>query len=122
MSALPPGAARFPSRGRLAYAVIHGDPPDVYIAENEYVLTWVLAVHVVAATDPSELTEPSRENIRRALLEERWPDAVGEWIEATDRVIDAYPDEPVWTEKHIDEERATLEVRVSRIFSDPDDS
>jgi hypothetical protein len=120
VSVLPPGAT-LPTRGRVAYAVIHGDPPEVYIAENEYVLTWLLAVHVVASTDPGSLPSASRQRIRQALLDERWSDAVGEWITATDTVIDAYPDEPVWTEQHLDEERAILEVRVARIFQEPDE-
>jgi hypothetical protein len=33
-------------------------------------------------------------------------------------VIDAYPDEIVWTESVLDAERATLEIRMAPLFRD----
>ena len=61
--------------GRVAYAVTHDDPPQVFLAEDEIVLSRVLAVQLVAATPPSSLPAGSVESIREALLEERWADA-----------------------------------------------
>jgi hypothetical protein len=98
--------------------VVHGDPPDVYIAQDEYVLTRLLAVHVVASTDPGGVPAASLTRIRTALLEDRWPDAVGEWIEAMNTPIDVHADVAIWTEPDLDLERASLEMRVARIFGD----
>ena len=33
-------------------------------------------------------------------------------------VLDGYPDEPVWSDRQLDEERASLELRLAPIFSD----
>jgi hypothetical protein len=58
-------------------------------------------------------------DIRRALLEGRWSDAVFLWMDATGNVIDAYPDEEVWTTQQLDEERASMEIRMAPLFTDP---
>jgi hypothetical protein len=50
------------------------------------------------------------------LLEERWGDAVFLWMEATGSVVDAYPDEDVWTEERLDQDRASFEIRIAPIF------
>lgn len=78
-----------------------------------------MALRVVARSDPGELPEGSVERIREALLEERWGDAVAEWIGATGEAVDGYPDEDVWTESQLDTETASLEIRFERIFEDP---
>jgi hypothetical protein len=105
--------------GRIAFAVIRRDPPEVFVAEDEFVLTRLLALNVVATSRPESL--PSREvveDIRTCLLEERWGDAVVRWLECTDEAIDAYPDEEIWTEARLDGERASLEVRMAPLFED----
>jgi len=105
--------------GRVAYAVVHGDPPEVVIAEDDEVLTRVIALELIARTSPSELRDQTRLDVlRAALLEERWDDALGEWIEQTGRVVDAYPDEHVHTGSEFDEEAVALEIRVSKLFRD----
>lgn len=101
----------------MAYALVRGEPPAVVIAENEEVLSRVIALDVVAATPPAELGA-RLEAIRAALLEERWADAVVLWMGATGRVVDAYPDETVWQEQHLSEERVALELRVAPVFRD----
>jgi hypothetical protein len=58
------------------------------------------------------------DDIRTALLEERWPDAILAWMEAKGEILDAYPDEPLWTDQELDEERVSLELRMARIFRD----
>jgi hypothetical protein len=80
------------------------------------VLSRVLALKVVAASSPADFGRDTLEVIRTALLEERWADAVGEWIEACGEAVDAYPDETVWTARQLDEEVATMEIRMARIF------
>jgi hypothetical protein len=104
--------------GRVAIAIVGSDPPQVFLATDEAVLSRVLALKVVAQTDPLDLSAGSLERIREALLEERWADAVVEWIQATGDAVDAYPDEDVWSESRLDSEVAALEIRLARIFDD----
>ena len=85
---------------KVAYAVVHNDPPDVYIARDDEALTRLLALEVVA------------------LLEERWADAVVSWIEFTGTAIDAYPDEPIWSSDDLSSERVLLEMRLGALFRD----
>ena len=105
--------------GRVAFAVVHQDPPEVFIAEDEYVLARLVALNVVAPTRPDTLPSPeAADELRKCLLEERWADAIFSWVEMSGVVIDAYPDEEVWTEAALDAERAALEIRMSPLFRD----
>jgi hypothetical protein len=109
----------FPTRGRVAFAVIHDDPPGVFIAEDADVLSRVLALELVARTRAGDIANEARlDRIRTALLEERWAEALVEWIDETGRAVDAYPDEPIWTEDRLDLEHATFEIRMAPIFAD----
>ncbi len=105
------------SRRRVAYAVVRGPEPRVLIAEDADALTRVVAVRVVAASPAARVGSFATE-IRNALLAERWSDAVAAWMEATGSVVDAYPDEPVWSEADLDRERTALEMRVAPLFED----
>ena len=105
--------------GRVAVGIVRSDPPEVYLAEDEFVLSRVLALKVVATCSPASFDPGTLERIRLALLEERWPDAVVEWIDAVGDPVDGYPDEEVWTEAQLDEDRVAMEIRVARIFDDP---
>jgi hypothetical protein len=78
-----------------SYAIVHGDPPDLYLANDLETLQWVLALKVVAATSPAGLGN-AVDVIRQALLEEDWEEAVVEWINATGRPIDVYPGAKVY--------------------------
>jgi hypothetical protein len=103
----------------VAYAVVNDDPPRVFVAEDDAVLSRVLALELVAATPASQLSESIVARIRSALLEEQWPQAVSLWMEATGVLVDAYPPEmQVWTAEQLDEERASLELRMTAIFDD----
>jgi hypothetical protein len=103
---------------RVAYADTHESDPRVFLAEDETILSRVLAVKLVAATSPATLGQTDLDAIRRALLEERWADAVALWISTTGNYVDAYPSERVWNEHDLDEERTSLELRVAPIFDD----
>jgi hypothetical protein len=82
------GEPRAPSR--IAYAVVHRDPPEVFFAEDEHVLSRVLALQLVAQLPANEVSSPGRlEAMRQALLDERWADALVEWITETDTIVDA---------------------------------
>jgi hypothetical protein len=108
-----------PSRGRIAFAVVHDDPPSVYIAEDAEVLSRVIALELIARTPASRISNRARlQRMRVALLEERWADALGDWIDETGRVVDAYPDETIWTEARLDLEHAALEIRMAPLFAD----
>jgi hypothetical protein len=68
---------------------------------------------------PSELARSGLlDHVRQALLEERWGDATGLWMRATGYVLDAYPDEKIATDERLDEEYASVEIRLSPIFED----
>ncbi len=97
---------------------MRSDPPQVFLATDEHVLSRLVALRVVARTEPEHLSIGSLERIRNALLEERWADAVVEWIQASGEAVDAYPDEEVWSESRLDAEVASLEIRLARIFDD----
>ncbi|MDZ4825950.1 MAG: hypothetical protein SGJ13_05720 [Actinomycetota bacterium] len=104
----------------MAFAVTHEDPPRVLIAEDEQVLSRLLALELVAATRPSDLNAAQLTAIRDALLDERWADAVVAWIAATDIIVDVYSTEAVRSATHLDELRTSLELRVAPIFDDGD--
>jgi hypothetical protein len=104
--------------GRAAVAIVRSDPPQVFLAEDDEVLGRVLAIKLVAQTPPQQLGSWLPE-IREALLDERWADAVLAWMSATGDVVDAYPDDPVWTEAQLDADAAALEIRLSPAFQDP---
>lgn len=78
------------SRPLVAYAVVRDDPPTVFIAEDLDVLQRLLALKVVAHTETERLPPPGVDLLRRALLEERWGDAVVRWIRHTGIPIDVY--------------------------------
>jgi hypothetical protein len=104
---------------RVAVAIVRTDPPEVLLASSAEVLSRLVALKVVAQTDPRGLDASRLRSIRGALLDGRWADAVFEWIEAGNQPVDAYPDEDVWTEARLDEEMALLEIRLQKIFDEP---
>ena len=96
------------------------DPPEVFIADSDATLSRVLALKLVARTDPAMLEASGRlDAIRDALLGEQWGDAVFEWMEATGEIVDGYPDELMWTEAALDVEAASMEIRLAPIFDEP---
>jgi hypothetical protein len=102
--------------GRVAVGVRHGDTPEVFLAESDAVLGRLLAVRLVGPSRPEDFPPGVLEEIRSALLEQRWADAVTAWMLASGEVLDGYPDEEVVTEEMLDDERASMEIRLSPIF------
>ena len=84
-------------RPRVAYALVHrrGDPGQVLIAEDEESIGQAIALHVIARTPPQKLGSKLGD-VRSALLEHRWANAVVAWMDATGHIVDCYPDEPIW--------------------------
>lgn len=104
----------------LAYAVVRGDPPVVYAADDIDTLQRVLALQVVAATPASSVPAGQVQDIREALLEERWGDAVIAWMEVTATVIDVYGSGlEVWTAAQLGgPDVAELELRLRPLFDE----
>lgn len=103
----------------LAYAVVHGEPPEVYAAEDIEVLQWVIAIEVVSATPASTLDPGTVQALRQALLEERWGDAVEVWMGASGTAIDVYPDGlRVWTSEMLQAQLASVRLQFRPLFTD----
>src|SRR5262245_16488198 len=94
----PPGST-ISWTGRVAFAILRSDPPQVLLAESDAVLGRLIALRLVARSMPSELAASGLlDHVRQALLEERWGDATSLWMRATGHVLDGYPDEPIATD------------------------
>jgi len=100
-----------------AWAVVKHDTPQVFLAENAQVISRLIALKVVAASDPATFKPHLVETVQEHLLHERWADAVLMWMEATDTLIDVYEEYvPVWTEDRLDSEVASMAIRTSKLF------
>ena len=104
-----------------AYAVVRGEEPQIFLAADADVLSRALALSLVAQTRAQDVASPARlAQMREALLQERWADALVLWIEETGTAVDVYDEAPrVWVEADLDLEKASLEIRVAPIFTDP---
>ena len=103
----------------LAYAVVHGDPPEVYAAADVDVLQWVIALEVVARTPASTLPRSTVEALRDALLEERWGDAVELWMRTSGTTIDVFPGGlEVWTAELLQSDIANIRLQFTPLFGD----
>ena len=102
-----------------AYAIVRGEEPQVVLAEDARVLSRALALTLVAQLPATSVSSPARlEEMRQALLEERWADALVTWMEETETNVDVYDERPpVWTAAGLDEEQASMEIRVAPLFS-----
>lgn len=99
-----------------AYAVIRHEVPAVYLAEDIETLEFVLALHLVAQLDPRHLASAERlEDLREALLNEQWGDAMELWIEETDTAVDVY-DQPLRIYGSDERERFSIEMRLAPLF------
>lgn len=74
----------------VSLAVLHGEPPQVLVADDLPTLHWLIALEVVARTAPGDLPEATAAEIRQSLLDERWGDAVEAWVLTTDARLDVY--------------------------------
>jgi len=107
---------------RVTYAVIHSNgfvDQEVLIAADEENLGESFAFEVISQTSPERLGSQLTE-IRHALLERRWADALIAWMDATGFTVDVFPDEPVRSSL-LDEATVELELKLTPIFADPVD-
>lgn len=99
----------------VAYAVVRDDPPQVFVAEDQDTLNWVLALHLIARTPGRELPERLRDQLRQALRDEQWGEAVELWMQDTAEV-DVYPSSDLYTAQDV--ELAALELDFTPLFED----
>lgn len=102
----------------FAYAVVHHDPPDVLAAEDLDVLHRVLALQLVARTPASDLGPGQAETLRTALVEERWGDAVAQWIDITGVAVDVHSDLRAWTSAELTAETTEFELQFTPLFAE----
>ena len=105
-----------------AYAIVRTPEPTVFLAEDAATISRVLAAHLVAQLPAHEVASAARlTEMRSALLEERWADAVIAWIEETGTAVDVYEGAPkVWTACDLDAALETLEIQMAPLFDDAD--
>lgn len=113
----PSGSAR-PAGEPGALAIVRGDEPRVFLAEDAEVLSRLLGWELVARTTPAAFTDAALlARVREALLQERWGDALVAWMEATGCAVDVYEGwHKVWRADELDTERAAMEIRMAPIF------
>jgi len=102
----------------VAYAVVRDEPPTVYAADTVEILQRLLALEVVARTPPVELDRSARGRMRQALLDERWADAVVEWIDTTGIAIDAYTHLHVYSDLELPNDLIGAQLQFSPLFRD----
>ena len=99
----------------VAYAVVHTEPPSIFLADDIEVLHRVLALEVVARSDPAVLGVAATD-IREAVLEERWGDAVVAWIRSTGTGIDVYDGKSIYTADDLPEDLIGAQLQFTRLF------
>lgn len=107
-----------PEPRQVAYALIPGHEEIACIANDVEVLTRVVVLRLVATTRPDQYPLEKIAWIRQALRESDWEGAIAAWMEATGERVNIFPDEAVWTDALLDEERFGLELAAAPIFSE----
>ncbi len=102
----------------VAYAVVRFDPPEVYLAEDVEVLQRLLALDLVADTDPTLLGPEGAETLRAALLEERWSDAVLAWMRLSEVAVDVYTFLHVFSDAELPSGLIGAQMQFRRLFRD----
>ena len=100
----------------VAYAVVRSEPPEVFLATDVEVLHRVLAAELVARAasgtfDLNELTE-----LREALLEERWGEAVSRGIAYSGVEVDVYTHLHVYSSEDLPPDLIGAQIQFSPLF------
>jgi hypothetical protein len=103
----------------VAYAVVHTEPPSIFLADDIDLLHRVLALEVVARTDPA-LLGAAAPGIREALLEERWGDATVAWIRGTGTGIDVHDGKSVYSHDDLPADMIGAQLQFTRLFTQSD--
>lgn len=99
----------------VACAVLRDDPPQVFLAEDQDALNWVLAIQLIARTPGREFSADLRDQLREALRTEQWGAAVELWMRNRSEV-DVYPSFELYTARDV--ELAPLELEFTPLFGD----
>lgn len=99
----------------VACAVVHDDPPQIFLAEDEETLSWVLALHLIARRRGSELEAGMRDALREALRDEQWGEAVELWMRDRPE-IDVYPSFDLYRARDV--AMAAQELEFTPLFRD----
>ena len=99
----------------VACAVVRDDPPQVFIAENQETLNWVLALRLISRTPGPSLPAELREQLREALRNEQWGEAVELWMQDRPEV-DVYSSFELYAESDV--ELAAQELEFTPLFED----
>lgn len=73
-----------------AHAIRRGDQTEILLADSQETLNKLIALRWVGEWTP-EPGDVAADEVRQAILDERWGDAVSGWMDATDEVLDIYP-------------------------------
>ncbi len=99
----------------VATAVVHTEPASVYLADDIDTLHRLLALEVVARTD-ADLLNGHADEIRQALLDERWGDAVVSWIRETNTGIDVYTHSSVYSDADLPPDLIGAQLQFAPLF------
>ncbi len=102
----------------VAYAVVRSDPPDVFLADDVETLAKVLALELVARTDARRLDSGKALSIRDALLDERWADALVEWMSYTGTEVDVYTHLHIYSAAETADDLLGPRLQFSPLFRD----
>jgi hypothetical protein len=102
--------------GSVACAVVHDDPPEMFIADDIETLNWVLALHLIARIPGHEIADDLRVALRAALVDEQWGDAVELWMRVHPGEIDVYPSYDFYLPRDVD--LAPEELQFTPLFTD----
>ena len=100
----------------ISCAVVRDEPPEVFVADDIDTLNWVLALHLIARTPGSEIPEDLGRQLRSALIDERWGDAVELWLRVHPGEIDVYPSYDFFTPRDVD--LGPEELQFTPLFRD----
>jgi len=103
----------------VAYAVVRNDPPEVFVADDIEILNRVLALELVGRTPTSELKPDDRDDLRTALLEERWADAVVQWMRLRGVAVDVYTHLHIYSAEDIPADLVGAQLQFAPIFREP---
>jgi len=103
----------------VAYAVVRQDPPEVFVAEDVEVLNRVLALELVGRTSSGDLDVEDCAILRAALIEERWADAVVQWMRLRGVSVDVYTHLHVYTVQDVPSELVGAQLQFAPIFRAP---
>jgi hypothetical protein len=89
---------------------------DVFVAEDQDTLNWVLALRLVAQTPSSRLPLGAAGALGDALVAEQWGDAVEQWMSLTGSVVDVYPSAELYMAGDVT--LAAAELQFTPLFRD----